>query len=318
VYAIRSLAAGQKKFLRESRRDSFPDIWLNIHGAKLHIVSNLAETIDALRDGYHFFETEPPEQDGRVEHLFSFSSAAPGYAALAASLFPSGSVPPHVLVPLSFDRVYCVSSSEKLHYLTGSLFMALVESLLFDDYLIVHGAAIAREEGLMLPGALRCGKTTLALSLLQNGFRLASDDVVLVHRTKMEVHPFPRLLNLRAESLVSVPGLHREYPEMSVSMFFGEPRWFLDKTDSVAEPFSCRYVVFPSFGSTTRLDPITGADAGLELLSHCFLPITPLRRFTSTAENLPSIAALLADAESYRLVQRDANEGVRALSELVA
>jgi hypothetical protein len=318
VYAIRPLTASQEEVLHEISRGCFPDIWLDVHGARLHIVSNVEGTIEALRDGYHFFETGRAEQNGVVEHLFSLSSTVHGYDALATSLFPSGPIPRHMLVPLSFGRVYCVSSSENLHYLTGSLFTALVESLLFDRYLIVHGAAVAREEGLVLPGALRCGKTTLAFSLLQSGFRLASDDVVLVHRKKMEVHPFPRLLNLRAESLVSVPELNREYPNMSVSTFFGEPRWFLDKTDAVADPFQCRYVVFPSFGAKTRLDPIPRAEAALELLRHCFFPITPLRKFTSTAENLPSIAALLVEAESYRLVQRDPQEGVSALSALVA
>jgi hypothetical protein len=318
VHVIRQLTPDQSGVLLGLTPGSFHDIWLDIHGARIRIVSNVAGTIDALREGYHFFETAPTEPSGEWQHLFSFSSSTPDYDDLGARLFPHGPIPRHALVPLSFGRVYCVSTSERLHYLTGSFFMALVESLLFDDYLIVHGAAVVREQGIVLPGALRCGKTTLALSLLNRGFRLASDDVVPIHRETLEVHPFPRLLNLRQESLVSIPGLHREYPRMTFSSHFGEPRWFLDKTDSVAEPFRCRYVVFPGFGPKTQLTAVSRSAAALELLRHCFYPITPVRRADSTADNLPTIAALLASAEPFRLVQRDPQQGVDAVEELVA
>jgi hypothetical protein len=321
VYAVRPLSAEDLVFLGRVAQSERPEIWLDIHGACLHIQSNVPATIAAVREGYAYFEVDPPPSRTRHRwhHILSLSSEGEGYVQLVSRIFEAGRLPPHCLLPLDYGRAYCIGSYETLHYLTGSFFTSMMEALLFDNYMIVHGAAVVREAGVIFPGALRCGKTTLTLGLLQHGFRFASDDVVLINRATRMVHAYPRLLNVRAESLTAVPGLNRDYPNMTYALVFGEPRWFLNKSDRAAEPFSCRYVVFPRVGGTrTRLIPIAKSDAALRLIANSFYPITPTKRYSSSAENLSTTEELLRDSDCFRMLQTEPAEAIATVLNLVA
>lgn len=271
-----------------------------------------------MREGYHYFEVEPPTELDEWHHLLAISCEGTEFGRVRSALFRTEAAPDHFLVAPDAERVYLISSYGNLHYLTGGFFTALVEALLYDDFLVVHGAAVSRERGMILPGALRCGKSTLTLALLGQGFELGSDDVVLVNRSTRRVHSYPRLINVRQESLTLVPGLFKEYPNMSYAPSFGEPRWFLDKSDWAAAPFECSFVVFPRLGgAVSRLVPVTKADAALRLIANSFYPISPWRRFTSTAENLETIARLLERTECYELVQGDLSDTLELLLGLV-
>lgn len=318
MYAIREVTPEQEGFLSGLVESALPGILLNIHGVLIHIHSNLQETIDLIREGYAFFENDVVDVGARQRyHLFSLSSDGPGYAEIAHGLFPNGPRPPHCLIPLDYKRIYCISSGYVLNYFTGGFFTALMEAMLYDDYLIIHGAGLVKNgEGVMFPGALRCGKSTLTLYLLYQGFRFASDDILLINRKTLEVHPYPRLINIRKDSLKIVPGIHKDYHKMKFSQSFDEPRWFLDKSELAAEPFRCKYVIFPQIGyGPAQMLPIPKTEAAFELIRNAFYPVTPIKRFGSTGENLPTISRLLKDAVCYRFIQGEPESNFRLIKE---
>ena len=320
MYAIRQTSAEQDAVIPQLLAAGLPSIRLDIHGVRLHIQSNVVDTIDAVREGYAYFERDASEFRGgaKIHHVLSLSSEGSGYDEYAAALFADSPWPPHCLVCPDYRRIYCYASHGSLHYAVGSFFTALMEAMLYDDFLIVHGAAVVGETGIIFPGALRCGKTTLTLSLIYEGYGFATDDIVLVRRDTLAVHPYPRLLNLRQESLYLVRGVHRDYDKMSYSESFGEPRWFLSKSDCAAPPFGCNYIVFPKImGGESKLVPLSKADAALRIIQQSFHPMTPIKRVTDTGGNLPTLSRLLADAECFELQQGAPEDSLRLLRSLL-
>lgn len=279
---------------------------MDVHGARIRILSNSDQMLDRFAEGYGFFRVPG---GGDFHDLYALTDDEPGFPGDAARYVAPGSRANVLAVP-EYGRVYAYASPYDLTYAVGSFFTAMVEALLFDRFLIVHGTAVARpgRAGLVFAGALRCGKTTLTLNLVYGGYRFSSDDVVLIDRETLLVHPYPRMLNVRMESLELVPGLARDAHRLKFSQTYVEPRYFLQKSESVADPFPCRAVfLLQRHAGRVRLEPISRADAALGILQQAFYPSTPSRPFRSTAENLPSLSKLLAGVETYRLVQGDAD-----------
>jgi hypothetical protein len=320
MYAIRRTAAQQDEFIQRIVSAGLPSIRLDIHGVGIQIHSNVTETIKLVREGYAFFERDARDDpdDQHVWHLISLSIDGSNYDDHADILFRNGPVPPHCLLCPAYHRIYCFAACHDLHYAVGSFFTAAMEAMLYNEFLIVHGAAVVGETGVIFPGALRCGKTTLTLSLIYEGYPFATDDIVLVKKSSLEVYPYPRLLNLRLESLYLVRGVHRDYHKMKYSESFGEPRWFMSKSECAAAPFRCDYVVFPKIaGGESRLLPLSKADAALRLIEQSFYPITPLKCFGNTGENLKTLSRLLADVECFELLQGSPQDSVKLLRPLL-
>jgi hypothetical protein len=317
MYAIHRLADRQRAVLEELQDKDLSEIRLNFHGARLRIVSNLPTIPALIREGYAFFEEKvgEPQDGGEMHPLFALSCDGPGYAAACGLLFGPGFHPPHCMIPLHFGRIYSISNLSYLTYLTGTFFTAIVESLLYENFLIFHGAAVIRDGiGMMFPGALRCGKTTLTLNLLNRGFGFSSDDIILLKKGENRIYPYPRPINIRQESLTMVDGLHKDYHRMTYSRNLDEPRWFLDQSSRSAEPFRCRYVVFPGlWGTASRLEPLTRSEGALNLIRNSFFPITPIRRYESTGETLQWLSEFLEEAECFALIQGDSGGAVQLL-----
>lgn len=315
---INRLTTGQQRSLdRVLSLAPLAAISLDIHGARIDILSNMDAVIEPIREGYATFRTtsREPGRDGRIHRFVALSADGSNYREAIGSLFDPPH-PAHCLIAESHGRRYDVTDYQTLVYYVGSFFTAAMESVLYDDFLIIHGAALVRgASGIVLPGALRCGKTTLTLNLLNRGFRFATDDIVLIEKESLTVFPYPRPLNIRHESLAYVEGIEALADRMRYSEAFGEARWFLDLSDRAARPFRCDHVVFPVLdGSGARLDEVEKADAALQLIRHSFFPITPIRRYAHTAENLRTLSRFLESTGCYKLHH---GEGRRAIDLLL-
>lgn len=303
MYAIKALDDVQP-FRKNS---AFGEFGMDVHGARIKIVSNSEQILERFAEGYGFFATDQGGDDWH--ELYAFTDDAPGFPGELSAYAARGRAA-NVLVVPEYGRSYAYATPYDLTYAVGSFFTAMAEALLFDRFLIVHGAALARpgRPGLVFAGALRCGKTTLSLNLIYGGYRFASDDVVLIDRETLLVHPYPRMLNVRLDSLDLIPGLRRDAHRLKFSQTYVEPRYFLEKNESVAAPFPCRAVfLLRRHAGPARLERISRADAAFGLLQQSFYPSTPSRPFQNTAENLPTLSKLLAVVETYRLVQGDAD-----------
>lgn len=93
---------------------------------------------------------------------------------------------------------------DRYHPVDESVVEAIVYQQLTDwllsgccDVVPVHAAALAiGDEGVVLAGSSGTGKSTLALALAQEGFRLLSDDVALIDLARMQVLPFHKAVGL--------------------------------------------------------------------------------------------------------------------------
>jgi hypothetical protein len=70
------------------------------------------------------------------------------------------------------------------------------------SYFMIHASVIAKgSKGVLIAADSGGGKTTLALELVQRGFKFLSDEIAPISRSDGLVHPFPRALNLRPGTL---------------------------------------------------------------------------------------------------------------------
>ena len=101
---------------------------------------------------------------------------------------------------------------EAPRYVFTDLLMApLMEMLKHRGFFGLHAAALVRDgAGYLLPGGAGSGKTTVALSLLKEGFRYLADDKVLLrnHGNGIEALAFTRRFNID-------PGIGHHYSELS-------------------------------------------------------------------------------------------------------
>ncbi|OHX37637.1 hypothetical protein BJL95_17910 [Methylomonas sp. LWB] len=132
-----------------------------------------------------------------------------------------------------------------------------------NTFLIIHAAVIEKNGwAAVLPAPPGSGKSTLTATLIQEGWRLLSDELTLVDPVTFRVHPFPRPVSLKNQSIDIVakryPGLvfgplstdtskgtvcHLKPPETSVSR--------------QSESCPIAWIIFPKYeaGSATEFAP---------------------------------------------------------------
>jgi hypothetical protein len=73
------------------------------------------------------------------------------------------------------------------------------------SHFLIHAGVVAwQDRGLVLAGDAGYGKTTLVLELIRRGFKFLSDDMAALSRKDRRVHPFPRSLRIRPDTLSRV------------------------------------------------------------------------------------------------------------------
>lgn len=122
-------------------------------------------------------------------------------------------------------------------------------------YLAIHAAVVARGmDALLLPGFPGAGKSTLCSSLVfLDGWRLLSDELALLDPASGTIHPHPRPINLKNNSIDIVSG----FPGTRIGPRYQDTRKGTvalaappDGSVQAAEiPARCRWVVFPTFVS---------------------------------------------------------------------
>ena len=143
-------------------------------------------------------------------------------------------------------------------------------------YLIVHAGVVERGgRALLLPAYPGSGKSTLTAGLLHRGFRLLSDEHVLLDPGDGRIVPVPRPVSLKNESIALIQSLGGE---LAFGPTFhdtekGDVTHFRPREDSVRradERALPAWVVFPKFvrGGNHRLEPVAKAAAMMEIVDN--------------------------------------------------
>jgi HprK-related kinase A len=145
-------------------------------------------------------------------------------------------------------------------------------------FLLLHSASLASgDRGLLLPAWPGSGKSTLAAALASRGWRLLSDEFGLVDPADHLLHPFPRPVALKNES---IEVMRRFAPDTVIGPVFprtrkGDVAHLRPPAASVRagrRPAEPAWIVFPRFerGAETRWLPIDKPAAFLKLAGNSF------------------------------------------------
>lgn len=185
----------------------------------------------------------------------------------------------------------------------------------------VHAAGLVRDgRGILFPGKSNCGKSTLALKLLQRGCKLLGDDTVFLRDREGEVEMlfFPEEVDVCSDTVDL-------YPQLALARNLTEDRWQPKErvnlkdigSDSVVECEATRILVFPVIAAdgVTRHERVEPADALGELILYAFFFMDPL----TTRENFALLASLVRNVSCHRLhMGLDGDSLARAIDEILA
>ncbi len=186
------------------------------------------------------------------------------------------------------------------------------------DFLVIHGAAMERGgSALLLPAPAGAGKSTLCAAMMQRGWRLLSDELILFDAAQGTVHGLGRPVSLKNVSI----DIMRDYaPEAFVT----EPMHDTAKgsvahmrpdrhsVQAVDRPAAPCHVVFPRFraGANTRVETLSRADVFVGLVENEF-NYSLLRR-----EGFRAMAALVDAVDGHRLEHGDLDAAIGALERI--
>jgi HprK-related kinase A len=188
-----------------------------------------------------------------------------------------------------------------------------------DRFLIIHGAAVERaDRALLLPGPAGAGKSTLCAALVNAGWRLLSDELMLFDAVAGRVQAIARPIVLKNHSIEII---RRRTPEV----VFGPAVPGLQKGVVVhmkppsasavraREPASPSWIIMPRFiaGQQLRLVPISKAKAFCQLADNLF---------SDRALDAPGfrrMVQLIDRSDGYELTYSALDDVMAALDDLV-
>ncbi|MBK4734302.1 HprK-related kinase A [Noviherbaspirillum pedocola] len=186
------------------------------------------------------------------------------------------------------------------------------------DVLIIHAAVIERHgHAAVMPAPPGSGKSTLCAALIQNGWRLLSDELALVRRSDGALLPLPRPVSLKN---ASIDIMRSKAPQAVFTpavrdTLKGTVAHMKPPTDSVArslEPARPGWVIFPKYesGAATSLTPLPRGGAALRLADNAF------NYSALGAAGFEALANLVGASRCYEFRYSDMNEAIAAFADL--
>ncbi|WP_084690944.1 HprK-related kinase A [Sphingomonas sp. SRS2] len=134
-------------------------------------------------------------------------------------------------------------------------------------HLLLHASAVERGgKVLIMPGESGSGKSTLAALLGESGWRLMSDEFVMIDLADGMVLPFPRAISLKNSAIAEMES-HIADPERFGPHLAGTPKGELrhlrPNAESIArmdEPARPALILFPSYGFEPASDGVSRSE----------------------------------------------------------
>jgi HprK-related kinase A len=188
------------------------------------------------------------------------------------------------------------------------------------QYLVIH-AAVVEKNGLavILPGPPSSGKSTLTAGLVLSGWRLLSDELALVESKTGSIHPLPRPISLKNESIPLIRSFSPDayLNRASHDTAKGTVAYLRPPKESVRrqhEPAHPGWIVFPKWSpdAEAELLPRTKQQTFKYLTQHTF-------NYTQLGEEAFRVCSrLLRQADCYCFQYGKLDEAVAVLDRLAA
>jgi len=275
---------------------------LQVGPVAFRIGSEWRQPVEALRRLYAGY----PEPDGACDFTVRLEAERPWRRWLRPSVAMRGDyvLPDAAPLPLAQGL------------LAAEMGMNLQMALGQKNFLLLHAASLERDgRGLLMTGHSGAGKSTLAALLGERGWRFMGDEFALLGLDDGSLHPFPRVVSLKNESLALFGGVD---PERLGPVLTGTPkgtiRHLRPEAGAIArmtESTRPALILFPRFGR--ELEPATrevgAAEAFMRLTqastNYVALGELGFGALTSLVSSLPARAIDYSDAEQAEdLIER--------------
>jgi HprK-related kinase A len=138
-------------------------------------------------------------------------------------------------------------------------------------HLLIHAASVERDGlALVMTGASGSGKSTLAAILGERGWRLMGDEFALLDLEDGTIHPFPRAVSLKNQSIAVMERIAPEerFGRLLLDTPKGSIRHLRPQPDAIARmrtPARPALLLFPRFGAPTDVRPVGPAEVFVRL-----------------------------------------------------
>lgn len=187
------------------------------------------------------------------------------------------------------------------------------------QFLIIHGAVLAQGgHALILPAPSGSGKSTLCAALMNRGWRLLSDELILVNRSNGTICPLGRPVSLKNQS---IEVLRRFAPQAVISepvhdTAKGSVAHMKPSTESIeqiANPAVPKWVVFPKYRASAlvTLTPVSRPDLFMTLVENAF-NYSVLR-----ADGFRVMANLVQGVQGFSAEYGDLDQVIEALDQMM-
>jgi hypothetical protein len=183
------------------------------------------------------------------------------------------------------------------------------------DLLTLHAGGVeSGGMGLVFPGIMEAGKTTLVAGLVRSGFGYLTDEAVAIDRESLLIQPYPKPLSLDPGSWPLFPELEPQADLATDEYKASEWQVPIGAIRPGALGRSCPVgvVVFPRYepGADAALEPLGRAEALVELAQNTF-------KFPDRSrDTLDLLAEVVRPAACYRLTTGELDRAVEAVSSL--
>lgn len=185
-------------------------------------------------------------------------------------------------------------------------------------YVTFHAGAVERDgRGVILAGPSGSGKSTLCAGLAHRGWRLLSDELVLLRTDTAELAANPRPVSLKNEAIGRMTGLtpQARFSDAYQSTAKGTIRFLYPPREAMARAkagATPEIVVFPMFraGAANDLRPISKAQGFMRLVENS------VNYFSTLKAGFDALAGLVDRSDFYEFSYGDLDQAIAAIDEL--
>jgi HprK-related kinase A len=225
---------------------------------RFRVGSDWAEPVAALRSLYSGY----PDADGPCDFTVRLEAERPWRRWVRPSVAIRGDYTLPDAMPMALEH----------GLLAAEMGMNLQMALGYRRHLLLHAATVERDgRALILTGLSGSGKSTLAALLGERGWRLMGDEFALLDLTDGTLHPFPRAISLKNESVAALQAVG---PDRFGPWLRGTPkgtiRHLRPQPGAIArmhEPAAPSAILFPRFGRNLErtIRPVGAAEVFVRL-----------------------------------------------------